>query len=80
MHDVFKNADTSGTPSVILMSELNIVSFKTVCYVDKNFKIKYKILIFVAICKGENNEKYAFIPPQFDMRNEHFFFNYNILK
>jgi hypothetical protein len=73
MHDVFENTDTSGTPSVILMSELNIVSFKIVCYVDKISKIKYKILISVAICSGDNNEKYDFIPPQFDMGNRHFF-------
>jgi hypothetical protein len=62
-----------GPPSVILMSELNIVSFKIVCYVDKIFKIKYKILISVAIYNGDNNEKYAFIPPQIDMGNKLFF-------
>jgi hypothetical protein len=47
----------------------------------KNFKIKYKILISGAICTGENNEKYAFLPPQFDIGNKLFFnFNYDILK
>jgi len=35
----------------------------------KNFKIKYKILISGAICAGENNEKYVFLPPQFEIGN-----------
>jgi len=39
----------------------------------KNFKIKYKIQIYGAICTGENNEKYAFLPPQFYIGNKLFF-------
>lgn len=36
----------------------------------KNFKIKYKIIVYGAICTVENNEKYAFLPPQFDIGNK----------
>jgi len=42
MHDIFENTDTSGTPSVILMSELNIVNFKIVCYMEKIPKLNIK--------------------------------------